>query len=364
MNVLYYLLRKEFAQIFRDKSIIKMIIAMPIIQLLIIPNAANYEVNNIELSVVDNDNTVLSRSIIEKIVSSGYFIRKKDCANYKEALESIDDSSSEFILEIPYDFEKKFYKSNTAKLFISSNAINGVKANIGTGYMLQIIKNFNKEIIVESKNTVTVIPKYKFNPYLRYDIFMSTGVLAILITIIGSSMTSLNIVKEKELGTIEQINVTPIKKHIFILGKLLPFLTIGLVIFTVGLIIIHNLYDVIIQGSLFVLYSYTILYLIAILGLGLFISTLCETQQQSMMYSFFLMLIFILLGGLYTSIESMPQWAQKITYLNPSRYFIEIMRMIVIKGSSFKEVRLNFIVTFLFAILFNSLAIFNYKKQI
>lgn len=180
---------------------------------------------------------------------------------------------------------------------------------------------------------------------------------------VGASLSSLNIVKEKEIGTIEQINVTPVKKHHFILGKLIPFWIIGLIILSIGLFISWFAYGIVPLGSLFVIYVFAAIYLLAVLGLGLLISTYTNNQQQAMLISFFIMMVFILLGGLYTSIDSMPGWARMVTKLNPVAYFVEVIRMVVLKGSGFSDIWHQMLVMFVFAIVLNSWAIYNYKKR-
>jgi ABC-2 type transport system permease protein len=202
-----------------------------------------------------------------------------------------------------------------------------------------------------------------FNPLMNYRFFMVPGILVILVTMAGAFLSALNIVKEKEVGTIEQINVTPIRKYQFILGKLIPFWILGLVTLTIGMLISWLVYSIVPVGSVFTIYVFAGVYLISILGLGLLVSTFANTQQQAMLLSFFLMMIFILLGGLYTSIDSMPSWAQIIAKINPVTYFIEVMRMVVLKGSSLYDIRYHLLMVLLFGIVFNSLAILNYHKR-
>lgn len=202
-----------------------------------------------------------------------------------------------------------------------------------------------------------------FNPMLNYQFFMVPGILVILVTMVGSFLSALNIVKEKEIGTIEQINVTPIRKHQFILGKLIPFWVLGLVVLTIGMLLARIFYGIIPEGSLFTIYIFAVVYLLSVLGLGLLISTYTETQQQAMLISFFIMMIFILLGGLYTSIDSMPQWAQIFTKFNPVTYFIEVMRMVVLKGSSLFDIRFHLLIVAIFGVVLNGWAVVNYKKR-
>jgi ABC-2 type transport system permease protein len=202
-----------------------------------------------------------------------------------------------------------------------------------------------------------------FNPLMNYKYFMVPGILVILLTMVGSFLASLNIVKEKEIGTIEQINVTPIKKYHFILGKLIPFWVLGLIILTIGLAISWLAYGIVPAGSLLTIYVFAGVYLLAVLGLGLLISTYCGTQQQAMLISFFLMMIFVLMSGLYTPIDSMPQWAQWITHFNPVSYFIEVMRMVVLKGSSLADVKTHIFIVLVFAAALNTWAVFSYRKR-
>jgi ABC-2 type transport system permease protein len=189
------------------------------------------------------------------------------------------------------------------------------------------------------------------------------GILVVLVTMVGSFLASLNIVREKEIGTIEQINVTPVKKYHFILGKLIPFWILGLLILTIGLTIARVAYGIMPLGSFVVIYVFAAVYLLAVLGLGLLLSTYTSNQQQAMLLSFFLMMVFILLSGLYTSIDSMPAWAQVITKFNPVTYFIDVMRMVVLKGSGFKDISPHIFTVLGFAAVLNTWAVINYKKR-
>src|SRR5690606_15910648 len=191
-----------------------------------------------------------------------------------------------------------------------------------------------------------------FNPLQRYQVFMVPGILAVLVTMVGAYMCSLNIVKEKEVGTIEQINVTPIRKYQFVLGKLIPFWVIGMIIFSMGLLVVARwVYGIVPVGSLVLLYSYLAVYLVAVLGLGLLISTFAETQQQAMSVTFFFMMIFMLMSGLFTPLDGMPTWAYLIAKFNPVTYFIEVVRMVLLKGSGFADLKGHFLVMTGFAVL-------------
>ena len=371
MRPLKFLLIKEFKQIFRNKTLLPLIFAMPLIQLLIMPLAADYEVKNINISIVDNDQSAYSKELTSKILASGYFQLAGYTHSYKEAFKQIESNESDLILEIPQNFEQNISRNGFEKLFIAVNAINGTKASLGGSYLSSIIADFNQNIRTKlisnhsplSFKSIQVTSLNWFNPYLNYKVFMVPAILVILVTMVGAYMCGLNIVKEKEIGTIEQINVSPIKKHHYILGKLIPFWIIGVVDFSIGFFMISWLvYGIVPVGNLFLLYGYLALFLVAILGFGLLVSTYSETQQQAMSVSFFFMMIFILMSGLFTSIDAMPSWAQKIAYLNPVTYFIEVMRMVVLKGSGIINISKHIFIMIGFAILFNAWAIINYRK--
>ena len=370
MRTIRFLLEKEFRQIFRNKTLLVIILMVPVVQLLILPLAANYEVRNINLTVVNYDNSAYAQQLITKITASGYFQLTSAEHSFADALAYMESDRADLIVEIPRNFDKNLVRESHETLFIAVNAINGVKAGLGAAYLHAIIRDFNREVRLSwfqrtglnSGPVVEVIPSNWYNPYMRYQLFMVPGILAILVTMVGGYLSALNIVKEKETGTIEQINVTPIRKHHFIVGKLIPFWVLGLVIFTLGLLVGWSVYGVMPAGSIGLLYFFVGVYLMAILGLGLLISTYAETQQQAMFISFFFVMIFILMSGLFTSIESMPAWAQIISRLNPVTYFIEVMRMVVLKGSGLRHILPHIVAVIIFGIVFNVWAVWNYKK--
>jgi ABC-2 type transport system permease protein len=371
MRTLKFLLQKEFRQIFRDPAILRVMFIMPVMQLLILPWAADYETRNIQLSIVDHDHSSYSRQLIQKINATTYFNLAGFSNSYNESLNDIGKDKADIILEIPAHFEKDLVKENEASLFMAINAINGVKANLGGAYLRSIIQDYNREVRLKwiqlpkfsPEPTVSITYSNWYNPSMNYKYFMVPGILVLLLTMIGTNLAAGNIVKEKEIGTIEQINVTPVKKHHFILGKLIPFWVLGLLILTIGLAIARLFYGIVPLGSFFTIYVFAAVYLLAVLGLGLLISTFAANQQQAMLISFFLMMIFILLGGLYTSIDSMPEWAQWITKFNPISYFISVMRAVILKGSGLRDIQPQLLAIGVFAVVFNGLAIFSYHKK-
>ena len=372
MKVLRFILQKEFRQIFRDKTIIAMMFAVPIIQLVILPLAANFEVKNINVAFVDLDHSSYSQKLVNKIASSGYFRIIGSSSSYQEALRMIEKNEADIVLEIPAGFERNLVREGRQQVNMSVDAINGTKSSIGGGYLTVVIADFNRSLDVNTKvadnnvsaATVAIDITYSnwFNPRKEYKYYMVPGILVLLLTLIGGFITALNIVREKEIGTIEQINVTPIKKWQFILGKLIPFWVVGIIVFTVGMIAMYVVYGIFPKGSIPVLYLFAAVYLIALLGFGLLISTFSNSQLQAMFVAFFFMMIFMLMSGFFTSVDSMPDWARQMSNFTPVTHFIKVVRLIVLKGSGLSHVKMELFYLIGFAIALNSFAIYSYKK--
>ena len=371
MRSLKFLLQKEFRQIFRNPAILRMIFIMPVIQLIVLPLVANYEIRNVNIHVIDHDHSMYSRELIRKVTAGGTFQLQGYSANYKQALLDVEHDKSDLILEIPQGFEKLLVRESEAPIFLAVNAINGARANLGAAYLNTILRDYNQEIRTQwiqfpkfdEIPRVEVISKYWYNTHQSYTLFMVPGIMVVLLTMVGSFLTALNIVKEKEVGTIEQINVTPIRKYHFILGKLIPFWVLGLFVLTLGLLVGRVIYGIVPMGNIALIYLFAAVYLPAILGLGLLVSNISQTQQQAMLLSFFLMMIFILMGGLYTSIDSMAAWAQTLAWTNPVTYLVEVMRKVLLKGAELIDIWPQIKTMIIFGILLNGLAIWTYRKQ-
>ncbi|WP_163321845.1 ABC transporter permease [Draconibacterium mangrovi] len=370
MKTILYILQKEFRQIFRNKTILPMIFVVPIMQMLILVFAATYDMKRIDLVVVDHDMSENSRHLIAKFDGIPFFHVHHLEQSEKLAEDKLLNDEADAILVFPVDFERNLIRDDEAKVQLLINAIESNSAQLIYSYSANIISDFNKNIIAEWKGIpeftpptkVEITENYWYNPELDYKWFMAPGILAILVTIIGMFMSGMNLVREKEIGTIEQLNVTPLKKYQFIIGKLVPFWIIGLFDLAFGLTIAWIVFDLPIVGSLFTLFFMAGIYLIGVLGLGLFISTVADTQQQVMFVSFFFMMIFILMGGIFTPVESMPDWAQTIDRLNPIYYFMRVMRMVVLKGSNISDLLQELVSLSILGITFLSLAIWRYRK--
>ena len=251
------------------------------------------------------------------------------------------------------------------------NSIDGQAATLSFSYAVGIINDFNGDIRQEwnglpekMKFPVSVQSRYWFNPEMEYKNLMVPGILALLVTMIGMFLSAMNIVREKEIGTIEQINVTPISKVHFLVGKLLPFWVIAMFELAFGLLVGFLIFNIPINGSLLLLFSYATIFMLVVLGIGLWISTLADTQQQAMFLAWFFMVIFILMSGLLTPIENMPVWAQKLTWVNPIAYFIKVLRSVLLKGSGFYDLQMDFLKISGFAIVMLSLAVMSYRKRV
>jgi ABC-2 type transport system permease protein len=372
MKTILYIIQKEFKQIFRNKAMLPIIFVMPLIQLIILSNAATFDIKNIKFAYVDHDHTSTSRAIVKKFNASTYFSVLSDFPSNEVANDAMLNGKVDVVLEIPQYFERDLQNEKRNNLGVTINAIDGAAAGVENAYVLQIIQSLNNNLMMDLLNptdaltirpkNITTLPSFWYNETLNYKTFMVPGILVLLVTMITLFLSGMNIVREKEIGTLEQINVTPIKKSQFIIGKLFPFWVIGLAILTVGLIIAKVIFNVPIVGSLLLMYLYTSIYILVVLGIGLFISNFTDTQQQAMFIAWFFMVIFILMSGLFTPIESMPKWAQTITDFNPIKYFVEVMRMVMLKGSGLVDIMPQLLNTLLFALIMNGLAVWSYKK--
>jgi ABC-2 type transport system permease protein len=368
MRIIFYLLQKEFIQIFRNKTMLPIMFVMPIVQLLVLSFAATFEMKNIKINITDNDHSSTSRALISKFQGSPFYTIVNYSAAYKIAENDLKTNKADMILQLPQNFERDLARENKAKLQITINAINGSAAGLMSAYTFSIIKDFNRNLIIETYGSELDMPVqtatlYWFNPELNYKTYMVPGILVLLVTIIGMFLSSMNVVREKEIGTIEQINVTPIHKYQFIAGKLIPFWIIAMFELAFGLLIAKLVFSLPILGSLGVIFSVAAVYILVVLGIGLFVSTISNTQQQAMFIAWFFMLVFIMMSGLFTPVESMPLWAQQFNIINPIAYFIKVMRMVLLKGSGFADVLQQLFSLVLYAIIILTLAVNLYKKK-
>ena len=370
MKIILHILRKEFIQIFRNKTMLPIIFIMPLLQLIILVHAATLEMKRIEMVVVDMDLSSTSRELTNKFKGSPFFVINGYSFSLDEAKNELKSGNTDLILYIPHNFEGKLTRENETKLQILIDAINGTVAGLSQVYCLSIIRDFNRGILAEMVSvsnpdrlkTIDIETSYWYNPELNYKIYMLPGILVILVTVIGMFLSAINLVREKEIGTIEQINVTPIKKYQFIIGKLLPFWVIALVELGFGLFVGKVFFHIPMIGNLGLLFGFASIYLLAVMGFGLLISALSNTQQQVMFLAFFFLLTFIMMSGIFTSVETMPKWAQTVNILNPFAYFMRVIRMVLLKGSGFSDISREIYYLSVYAAIMLSLATWRYKK--
>jgi ABC-2 type transport system permease protein len=370
MRTILYLIRKEFLQIFRNKFISKAIFGVPIIQMLVLVPAVTFEIRNVSLCIIDRDMTSESRGLISQLEGSTFFKIKFSTFSEEEANSLLHKGNCDIILHIPSGFGRDIGKGIPSKLLASVNAINASVAQLSWAYLNGVLRDYNMNIIAENINTNPPVPspqiiitnRYWYNEMLNYKYYMLPGILGILVTAIGFLLAGLNLVREKEIGTIEQINVTPVRKYHFIIAKMVPFLIIGLIDLAIGLLLGKLAFNIPFRGSIALIFLSSAIYLIAVLGLALFISTFSSTQQQFMFIAFFCMIIFILMSGIFTPLESMPLWAQKVDILNPVAYLMRINRMVMLKGSTIHDISRDICALLIIAIAFVSFAVVRYRK--
>lgn len=371
--MLKFLIEKEFKQILRNSFLPKMIFAMPLMMMLVFPWAANQEVKDVKLSIVDNDHSTYSERLIQKITSSGYFKLEDVSATNNEAMNSIESGKADILFEIQDDFERNINTEGAGHVMISANSVNGTKGSLGSSYLSSILTDFAGELREEYGGhaeaglseipSFSIMPQYKFNPHLDYKVFMVPALMVMLLTMLCGFLPALNIVGEKEAGTIEQINVTPVKKLMFVLAKLIPYWVIGFIVLIICMGLAALVYGIFPEGSLLTIFLFSTIYILVVSGMGLVISNYSDTMQQAMFVMFFFIMILLLMSGLFTPVTSMPEWAQTITAINPLKYFIQVMRLVYLKGSAFGEMIPQFFALCGFALALNSWAVLSYRKS-
>ena len=366
MRALLALLKKEFIQIFRNRALIFIMFGMPLVQLIILSHAASFELKEVTMVVVDQDRSEDSQRLLNAFRSGGFFKLVAIEEKTDRALDYIEQNKAQFVLVLPHRMAESLQSQQKVTIQLLVSGEDGVQAGLIQAYANGIIQKFSSQMLLETTpKTPTIIQireKFAFNPELNYKFFMVPGILVLLVTLVGLLLSAMNIVREKEMGTIEQLNVTPIKRWQFILGKLLPFWLIGLTELALGLLLAKLFFQVPMIGSLSWIFLSAAVYLVVVLSIGLLISTVTHTQQQAMFIAWFFLVIFILMSGLFTPIQSMPEWAQMITKINPVSYFIEIMRRVLLKGAGWTSIQSQVVSLMIYASIIMSIAVWRYQK--
>jgi len=357
MKTIIQFIIKELIQFKRDKKMLAVVFMAPILQLILLGYGANMDVDVVHTTIFDQDKTATSREYIRNLEASGYFSIDYYTSNYKELTDLINNGKTLVGIVIPQDFEKKINTRETVSLQTLFDGSDGNTASIALGYIQGITNRFSQKVVIETKDKYgikipiagSLVPEVRvwYNPEMKTRNYMVPGIMGLILMITTLSLMSMAIVREREIGTLEQLIVTPIKKYQLLIGKLIPFTLIGFVVLVIVMVIMTQWFGIEVKGSrLFLLFS-ALLFVLSNLGLGLFVSTVSKTQNQAMMASVFaIMMPMIYLSGFAFPIENMPKVVQYITYLIPLRYFITILRGIVLKGIGFSSLWLETLILF------------------
>ena len=345
-----YLLQKEFLQIRRNSFMPKIIFIFPIMVMCVMPWVMNQEVKNIRVDVVDMDLTTQSQQLVHQIEASNYFIFNGQKSTYQEAMKDIETSKADIILEL-----------RDGQYLIAANAVNGTKGSIGSSYLSQIVTANVMPTVssIQSKANTLLL----YNKGQNYKVFMIPALMGILMMMLCGFLPALNIVGEKEKGTIEQINVTPVSKWSFILAKLIPYWIIGLLVLTVCLVLSWLVYGITCQGPLLLVYLLAILLALFFSSFGLIVSNYSDTMQQAMLVMWFFVVCLMLLSGLFTPVRSMPDWAYLTTYINPMHYFADAIRTVFVRGGGLQAIAHQVLALFCIASVMAVWAVQSYKKN-
>lgn len=367
---LTFLLEKEFKQLFRNKIMLVMIVIFPLIVMLIMPWAATMDIKNIRLTVIDNDRSPLSEQFVERVQNSTYFNLMSSTQNYNEGINEVEVGHADMALEIPSGFENTLVNRGYAPIQVSVNAVNSIKGIMGQSYIHMLCNEFSQDYLSTFQNAeampmpkIEVITRNLYNPTLDYKHTMIPGLIMITIIVLCGFLPALNIVIEKEQGTIEQLNVTPISKSMFILAKLIPFWIIGFLSLSLGYFFAWLVYGLVPVGSFGVLYLFSGLFILTMTGFGLVISNKSSTMQQAIFVMFFFIIIFVMLCGLLTPVNSMPDWAQAIAALTPTKYMVNVLRCVYLKGSGLIDLMPDLIILSVMMVFVNVWAVLSYRKS-
>jgi ABC-2 type transport system permease protein len=382
MRRILFLARAEVLHVVRDHATLAQVLVLPILQLLVLSNAATFEIRDIPTYVVDFDRTTTSRGLVDRFVASGNFRIVERSASLDRANDELLRGRVTLLVTIPHDFESSLVREGTAPVQLAVNAEKGSAAGIVQSYAVRILSAYSAEIgkalrpatanvrapigdqpPVRGSARIEVPLRSRYNQTLNYKHYMVPGLLVALVTLIATLVSAQNIAREKELGTLEQLNVTPLTRGQFIAAKLLPFWVLGMLDLGIGLTVGWLIFDIPVRGSLLLLFGSAAVYLVVALAIGLWISTMVDTQQQAMFVTFFILNIYLLMSGLFTPIDSMAPWVQTVSLLNPVRHFVTISRALLVKGAGLAEIAEPLAILAVFAVVTLTLAIRQYSKR-
>jgi ABC-type multidrug transport system permease subunit len=368
-----FLARAEALHVVRDRATLAQVLIVPVVQLLVLSNAATFLIRNTPTYVVDLDRTTASRALVTRFAASGHFRVDGASASLDLANDALLGGDVTMVLTIPREFERQLMTAGAAPIELAVNAEKGSAAGIVQAYASAIVSSYAAELsavrarggppAAAPRAVIDVRTRNWYNASLNYKHYMVPGILVALVTLIGTLLTAQNIAREKELGTLEQLNVTPITRGQFIAAKLLPFWVLGLVDLAIGLLVGRLVFGIPMRGSVLLLFGCAMIYLVTALAIGLWISTLVETQQQAMFVTFFVMNVYLLMSGLFTPVDSMAPWVQVVSQANPVRHFVTISRAILVKGAGLREIARPLAMLTGFSVVTLTLAIRQYSKR-
>ena len=330
MKTLKFLIRKEFLQIRRNAFLPRLIVIFPIMMMCVMPWVMNMEVKTVIVDVVDNDRSTRSQQLVHSIEASNYFIFNGQMPTYQDALNDIEMSRADIVVVIPQHYSRDLTQGKQPQVLIAANAVNGTKGAMGSAYLTQIVTTNAMADMTSIQSRVSTL--FLYNKGMNFKVFMIPALLAIVLMLMCGFLPTLNIVGEKEAGTIEQINVTPVPKWAFILAKLIPYWMIALFVIVVCLLLSWLIYGITCQGPLWLVFLLAMVLALFWSSFGLIISNYSDTMQQAIFVMWFFVVLMLLLSGLFTPTRSMPDWAYATTYVNPMHYFVDAIRTVFVRG--------------------------------
>lgn len=360
---LLILLEKEFRLMRRNKLVIRTLILYPLSISLLVPLATTLDVHNLGVAVVDSDHSSLSNRLVHDMDASEYIRLQMLTASYAEALRSLEHGEVDIVIEIPHGMERDIMMNTGEKrIRIAGNAVNAIKGTFGSQYVVQSMFSTLHTLSPQANNTSITVQNL-YNPTLNYRHFMIPALFIIMAIMISGFLPAISVVTEKEEGTIEQVNVTPVSRTSFMLSKMIPYWVIGVIEFAICMLVVWPVYGLAPSGSLVLIFLAIILFVLMISALGVVVANICESSLQTMLIMYTVNTLFVLMGGMTTPIECMPHWAQNITLFIPARYFIDILRSVYLKSSVFMDLWQDYAMLLLFALTLNILATLTYRKK-
>lgn len=373
MRRVFYLVQKEFRQVFRDKSMIAILFVVPFIQLVLLGNAITTEVKHVTMLISDQDNSPMSRGMAEAFRNTEHFDLVGFEQHYAELPRALDQGRAKVALVIPQHFQRDVVLGRRPSVQVLVDGLDGNTAGVALSYISRITALYQGSIAAEepllarsmsASRVVSAEPRFWFNPELESKVYVIPGIVALLLLIITVFLTSMSIVREKEIGTLEQLMVTPLRSSELILGKIIPFAILGMLEITIAMALVYVLFGIGIEGSIVLLFAESALFILTTLGVGILISTISETQQQALFVGWFFMIFAIMLSGFFVPIANMPDAIQWVTYLNPMRYFLVILREIYLKGSSLRYLLPETLAMLAFGLTVFGAAVWRYRSRL